>query len=48
LLVLIKDSWSAHPELGAREDRQAMQRILTEVVSLCICEFYHTSGAGRR
>jgi hypothetical protein len=45
LLVLVKESWAAHPELGAREDRHAMQRILTEVVSLCICEFYRTPMA---
>ena len=40
LLVLVKESWASHPELGAHEDRQAMQRTLTEVVSLCIGEFY--------
>src|SRR5690349_10554969 len=45
LLIVLKDSWAAHPALGAREDRQAMQRVLTEVVSLCICEFYHDPKA---
>jgi len=34
-------------ELGAREDRQAMQRLLADLVSLCICEFYHDSAASR-
>ena len=40
LLVLVEESWASHPELGGHEDRQAMQQILTEVVSLCIGEFY--------
>jgi len=44
LLVLVKESWASHPELGARVDRQAMQRVLTEVVSLCICEFFRGSS----
>lgn len=45
LLILVKESWAAHPELDSREDRQAVQRILTEVVSLCICEFFRSSPA---
>jgi len=43
LLVLVKESWASHPELDARVDRQAMQRVLTEVVSLCICEFFRAA-----
>src|SRR5947208_9220061 len=40
LVVLIKESWASHAGLRAHEDRRAMQLVLTEMVSLCISEFY--------
>jgi len=48
LIVAVKQSWTAHPGLGRSELRHDAQWLLTELISLCICEFYRddaTAGA---
>lgn len=40
LIVAVKDSWGTHPVLLQPEERQEAQWVLTQVVTLCIHEFY--------
>jgi hypothetical protein len=42
LLVLLKDSWSALPEVRAMTDNAEQVRLLQRVVTMCIKEYYST------
>ena len=44
LIIAVKDSWMAHPELNAT-DRQRIGWVLNEVISSCIDEFFRVVGA---
>ena len=40
LLVLLKDTWSALPEVRAMTDTTGQVRLLQRVVTMCIKEYY--------
>ncbi len=40
LLVALKDTWFALPEVAALRDNESQNRALQRVVSLCIREYY--------
>lgn len=44
LLVAVKQSWAALPELRALEERHNAQATLTDFVSICISEFFQAGG----
>ncbi len=46
VIVAVKDSWSAHAEFRRPEERHETRWVLTEVVSLCIREFYRQQRGG--
>lgn len=45
LLIAVKESWSTHAPFSGPEERHDTQWVLTEVVSLCIREFYRSPPA---
>ena len=46
LVVAVKETWSRTLEMGTHEERHVAQRVLTEVVSLCIREYYRNPRDG--
>ncbi len=40
LLVAVKECWGAHEEFRDAEERHRVQWVLTDLISLCIREFY--------
>jgi hypothetical protein len=40
LVIAIKASWASHPELRGGDDRHVPQETLSELVSLCIHEYF--------
>src|SRR4051812_37096941 len=45
LVVMIKESWHGHPSLREQQERLATEWAMTEMVSLCICEFFAAASA---
>jgi hypothetical protein len=45
LVMLVKESWMTDAQLLASNYRVTSDWVLTEVVSLCICEFYRPTEA---
>lgn len=47
MVVAVKESWARHPELGADGTRREALARLSEVISLCIAEFFRASDQDR-
>lgn len=47
LIIGIKNSWMRHESLGASAERHRLRWVLTEMISLCIDEYYRVAPIER-
>lgn len=47
LIVAVKESWQSHEGARSVGRRHAARWVLTELISLCICEYYETTPTPR-